>query len=250
MLALLKTVFYIPLYNGLIFLIGLFPGASVGAAVIVLTLLVKLLLFPLSQKASKFQLEMKAHEAEINRIKERFKNDKQAQGQEILKFYRENGINPFAGIFPIFVQIPIVIALYYVFYRGGLPAVDTSLLYSFVSVSATPDMHFLGIDMGGKSLLLAILAGISQFLQARFAMPPLQPKSASPSFQDDLARGMQMQMKYFLPIFMAFVSYAVSGAVALYFITSNLFAVGQELFLRRKFAKSGHLTHPTGTKSL
>lgn len=246
MLVLLKTVFYIPLYNGLIFLIGLLPGASVGSAVIVLTLLVKLLLFPLSQKASKFQLEMKAHEGEINQIKERFKNDKQAQGQEILKFYRQNKINPFAGILPLFVQIPIVIALYYVFYKGGLPAVDTTLLYPFLSTPIAPDMHFLGIDMGQKSLLLAILAGISQFLQAHFAMPPFKPKEkgTQPSFQDDLARGMQMQMKYFFPFFMAFVSYAVSGAVAIYFITSNLFAVGQELYLRRKFQKEGHLTHP------
>lgn len=243
MMALLKLVFYVPLYNGLVFLIAVMPGHSVGAAVILLTLLIKLFLFPLSGKAAKFQFEMKAHEGELNRIKERFKSDKQAQGKATLEFYREKGINPFAGIFPVLIQIPIVIALYYVFYKGGLPAIDTALLYPGIPIPA-PDMHFLGIDIGGKSLLLALLAGASQFLQARYAMPPLPPKTeGAPSFQADLARGMHLQMKYVLPVFMGFVSYAVSGAVALYFVTSNLFAVGQELVLRRRFKREGHLTH-------
>src|SRR3989338_3063865 len=123
MLAILKAIFYTPLYNGLILLIGILPGHSVGIAVILFTLLVKLILSPLSHKAAKFQLEMKAHEGELNRLKERHKNDKQAQGKAILEFYREKKINPFAAILPIFIQIPIVVAPYYVFYQRGLPSV-------------------------------------------------------------------------------------------------------------------------------
>lgn len=237
MLALLKVIFYVPLYNGLIFLVDLLPGTSAGAAVILLTFIIKLLLFPLSQKAARFQLEMKAHEGDINRLKERYKNNKQAQGKAILEFYREKGVNPFSGIAPILIQIPIVIALYYVFFKGGLPAVDIALLYPFVSIPEV-DMNFLGIDIGGKSLILAVLVALTQFLQGHFAMPPVKPKRENPSFQDDLARGMQLQMKYLLPVFMGFVSYAVSGAVALYFITSNVFMVGQELYLRRRLHKT------------
>lgn len=237
MLAILKPIFYVPLYNGLIFLIGILPGHSVGVAVVLFTCTVKLLLSPLSHKAAKFQLEMKLHEPELSRIKEQLKNDKQAQGKAVLDFYREKKINPFAGIVPLFVQIPIVIALYYVFYRGGLPLVDTTLLYSFVSVP-TPDMHIFGINILEKSLFLAILAGIAQFLQAHFAMPPAPPKTDAPSLGNDLARGMHIQMKYFLPVFMGFISYAVSGAVALYFITSSLFTIAQEVIVRRSLAKT------------
>src|SRR3989344_3917694 len=167
MLALLKTVFYVPLYNELIFLISILPGHSVGAAVILLTCIVKLLLSPLSHKAAKFQLEMKAHEGDLNRIKEKYKNDKQAQGKAILEFYREKKVNPFAAIIPLFIQIPIIISLYYVLYKGGLPAVDASLLYSFVS-SPTPDMHLFGVNILEKSLPLALLAGIAQLLQGHF----------------------------------------------------------------------------------
>ena len=243
MMALLKTVFYVPLYNGLIFFIDIIPGASAGAAVIALTILIKLILFPLSYKASKFQYEMKAHEADINRLKERYKDDRQAQGKVILEFYKEKGINPFAGILPLFIQIPIVIALYYVFYKGGLPSVDAALLYSVVPVPEV-SMIFLGLDISQKSIILAVLVGVSQLLQGHLAMPPAPAKSEKPSFGDDLARGMQLQMKYVLPIVMAFVAYAVSGAVALYFITSNLFTVCQELYLRRLLRKQGHITHP------
>ncbi len=242
MLAFFKTILYVPLYNGLILLIGVLPGHSVGVAVILFTFLVKLLLSPLSHKAAKFQLEMKTHEGEINRIKEQFKADKQAQGKAILDFYKEKKINPFAAILPLFVQIPIVIALYYVFYGGGLPAIDAALLYSFVSVPV-PDMHLFGINILEKSLLLAILAGVAQFLQAHYAMPPAPPKTDTPSIGNDLARGMHMQMKYVLPVFMGFISYAVSGAVALYFITSSLFTVAQELVVRRSLAKT-HLVNP------
>ncbi len=237
MLALLKAVFYQPLYNGLIFLIAVLPGASAGLGVVLLTVCIKLLLFPLSQKAARFQLLMKEHEGEVNRIKERHKNDKQAQGKAIMEFYREKNINPFAGILPIFIQIPVVIALYYVFFQGGLPAVDLPLLYSFVPAPEAVDMHFLGIDIAGKSLLLAILVGITQYFQGRLALPPPKPRSSTPSLGEDLAHGMHLQMKYMMPVFMAFVSFAVSGAVALYFLTSNVFTIGQELYLRRRLGR-------------
>ena len=238
MIAFLKPIFYVPLYNGLIFLIGILPGHSVGVAVILFTFFVKLLLFPFSRKAAKFQLEMKTHEQEINRIKEQYKNDKQAQGKAILDFYREKKINPFAAILPLFIQIPIVISLYYIFYHGGLPAIDMNLVYSFVSVPI-PDMHFLGMNMLEKSLLLAILAGVAQLAQAHFAMPPAPTKTGAPSLGNDLARSMHVQMKYILPVFMGFVAYAVSSAVALYFITSSLFTIGQEVIVRRSL-KKGH----------
>lgn len=233
MLPLLKAVFYQPLYNGLIFLIAVLPGASAGLGVVLLTVFIKLLLFPLSQKAARFQLLMKEHEGDINRLKERLKSDKQAQGKAIMDFYREKKINPFAGILPIFIQIPVVIALYYVFFKGGLPALDASLLYPFVPVPGAVDMHFIGIDIAGKSLLLAILVGITQYIQGRLSLPPQKPRGDKPSLGEDLAHGMHLQMKYMMPVFMAFVSYAVSGAVALYFITSNVFTILQEVYLRR-----------------
>lgn len=230
-----NALFYEPLYNGLIFLIGLLPGADVGLAVILLTLVVKLLLFPLSAKAIRTQLKMKEYEGELATLKKRYANDREAQAKALLSFYREKKINPFSSFLTVFIQLPVVLALYYVFFRGGLPEVNASILYPFVSV---PDinMNFLGlIDVSQKSLSLAFLAGTTQFLQMRFAAPPF-PKAADgdSSFQATFARSMHLQMRYLLPVVIFFVSWSVSGAIALYLATSTFFSFLQELYLRRK----------------
>jgi membrane protein insertase Oxa1/YidC/SpoIIIJ len=122
-----------------------------------------------------------------------------------------------------------------IFYKGGLPSIDVSLLYSFVKVPEAVDMHFLGFfDMVAKSLPLALAAGITQYFQVVFSMPKLAPRKENASMTDDLARSMNMQMRYFMPVLVAFIAYGISGAIALYWTTSNLFTIGQEIYIRRK----------------
>lgn len=227
---------YQPLYNGLVFLMSVVPWADAGVSVIIFTFLVKLALFPISQKAVKTQLRMKAYEGELAVLKERHKNDREAHARATMAFYKEKNINPFSSFFLALVQIPIILALYYIFYNGGLPKIDTALLYSFVSVP-TINMHFLGfLDITKGSLVLAILVAVSQYFQVRFAMPNLKPKPPSGgSAKEDFARTLNLQMRYFLPAVVGVIAYTIAGAVSLYWITSNLFAIGQEIYVRRKF---------------
>jgi YidC/Oxa1 family membrane protein insertase len=229
---------YQPLYNGLIFLMSVMPWADAGVSVIVFTFLVKLALFPLSQKATRTQLKMKELEGELSLLKEQHKNDREAHARATMALYKEKNVNPFSTFFLALIQIPIILALYYIFYRGGLPNINIDLLYPFVS-APTVTMHFLGIiDITKGSLVLAILVGLSQYFQVRFAMPSLKPKvSGNPaSMKDDFARTLNLQMRYFLPVFVAFIAYSIAGAVSLYWITSNLFAIAQELYIRRSVA--------------
>jgi YidC/Oxa1 family membrane protein insertase len=96
-------------------------------------------------------------------------------------------------------------------------------------------MLFLGIlDIGKSSLILAIIAGISQYFQASLMPKPVISDKNSDSFQDNFARSMQTQMKYVFPFLIAFIAYRVSGAVALYWITSNIFAIGQQMYANKK----------------
>ncbi len=230
-----SLVVYQPLYTGLIFLMSIMPWADAGVSVIVFTFLVKLALFPISQKATKTQLKMKSHEAELNLLKEKHKNDRQAHAAATMAFYKEKNINPFSTFFLALVQIPIILALYYIFYRGGLPHINTNLLYHFVS-APTVSMNFLGvIDITKGSLVLAILVAASQYFQVRFSMPALKPKPPGASVKDDFARTLNLQMRYFLPALVGVIAYNIAGAVSLYWITSNLFAIGQELYVRRRF---------------
>lgn len=236
--SLFHTVFYNPLYNGLIFLIGHIPGGNIGVAVIVFTVVVKLILMPLSKGAVVTQLKMRELEPELAKLREKYKDDKQEQGRKMLEFYRTNGLNPFAGILLMFIQLPIILALAFIFYRGGLPNIDLSLLYSFVQAPISVDTHFLGLfDVSVRNIFLGALAGVTQFFQVQFSVPAYKSTGGAPNFKDDLARSMNVQMRYVLPVLVFFISLGVSGAVALYWITSNLFTIAQELYFRNGVKK-------------
>lgn len=236
MFALYHTLIYVPLYNGLILLINFLPWADAGVVVVLFTIIVKLILFPLSYRSVKTQVNMKQVEGELNAIKEKYKDDKQEQAKQVMELYKAKGINPFAGVFLVLIQLPIIIALYSIFLRSGLPHINTSILFHFVKVPLPLNMRFLGlIDISKKSILLSIIAAVSQFFQITFAMPKPKPRTDGKpaSFGDDLARSMHFQMRFMMPVVVFFISYGLSAVVALYWSISNLFAIGQELYIRR-----------------
>lgn len=241
MTGLFHNFIFEPLYNGLIFLLSVTPLHDLGIAVIVFTCLVKLILFPLSKKSVQTQMMMKKIEPELKKIKEKYPN-KEEQARKTLEMYKQYEINPFSGFFLILIQIPIIFGLYYVFLKGGLPVPNPDLLYSFTPVipADSVNMHFLGlIDISGKSFVLALIAGVSQYFQAHLSLPPVKKSNGEKrSFQEDLAHGMGMQMRYVLPVVVFFVAYSISGAIALYWATSNIFAIGQELFMRKRLIKN------------
>lgn len=231
-------VLYQPLYNGLIFLIDTIPGADAGVAVITLTVIVKLILFPLSLQSVKTQLRMKEIQPEIDAINEKFKEDRQQKALATFALYKKYNIRPFLGVLLVLIQLPIVLALYRIFYAGGLPVVDPAILYSFVPFPETVKIFFLGlIDITKRNIWLAFVVALSQFFQAQLMnFQPAQGASTS-QFQKDLARTMQLQVRYIFPLVMFGISISLASVVSLYLITSNIFTIGQELFIRRKYGK-------------
>lgn len=234
------TTIYDPIYNLLVFLIDILPGGDVGFAVIFATVIVKLILFPLSLSAVRTQMVIRKIQPKIQEIQKKFKEAREEQARKLLELYKKYNINPFASLLVFIIQIPIVVTLYLVFVREPFPTVNEDLLYMFVMLPEHVSMLFLGlIDMGNKSLVLAVLAGATQFVQIRYALPPVPPKKEGEesSMKDDLMRSMQLQMRYVLPVLMAVFAYIISAVVALYFITSNLFAIAQELYMRNTIKK-------------
>lgn len=236
-----KAAFFQPLYNGLIFLMGALPFFDAGIIVILFTIIVKLIMFPLSIKATRAQIEMKEIEKDLKLIKEQYP-DKQVQTQKTIELYKEKNINPFAGFFVLILQLPIIIALYQIFLKSGLPVINTALLYSFISAPLAINMNFLGlIDIAGKSIVLALLAGVSTYFQIAYATPPADKNvdsSTKPTMQEDMMKMMQKQMKYGFPVLVTFISWSVSAAVSIYWITSNLFTIAQELYMRKHVRKT------------
>ncbi len=228
------TALYNPLVNALAFLVSVVPGGNVGIAVIILTLLVKTALIPLSQRSIESQAKMKTLEPFLKEIKKKG-GSKEEQARATMDLYKKHKTNPFSGCLLVLIQIPIIFALYYVFFKGL--KFDGEFLYSFVNAPEHINNFFLWIDISKKSLILAILAGISQFFQAYY-MPKSTPSTNDGSFQESFAKSMQMQMKYILPIVIVFIAYSISGAIALYWMTSNIFQIGQQIYTNKKH---GHL---------
>ncbi len=232
------TTIFQPLYNGLIFLMASIPFADAGVVIIIFTIIVKLVLLPLSLKASKAQIEMKAIEKDLQKIKDTYKDNKEELSKKTIEYYQEKGINPFASILILIIQLPIVIGLYQVFLKSGLPSVETTLLYTFVTAPVAINMMFLNIiNISQKSVVLAIIAGITTYMQISLANNNQQQPSGS-GMQNDIARAMAVQMKYVFPIIVTFICYSISSALALYWITSNIFAVLQEIYIKKKYHQS------------
>lgn len=230
------TVLYIPIYNLLMFLVDILPGADIGLAVIIATLIVKIAIAPLSFAALRTTRAVKAIDPELRALKEKYKDDKEAQAKEMFALYKKYGINPLAGVFTLLIQLPIVFTLYIVFNNKTLLTVDPSILYSFVPTPETISPLFLGIfAVAGSSLILASIAGVTQLLQALYAIP-VPPKSDKPGtdMQADFGRAMALQMRFMLPVFVGVAAYFTSNAIALYFITTAIVSLGQEYLVRRQ----------------
>ena len=177
--------------------------------------------------------------AQLKELKATYKDDREAQARAMMEIYRDAGMNPFASILLILIQIPVVIALYFSVYSGGgiaLPEINTALLYSWVMEPAVVTMNFLGMfDITQRSIMLAVAAAVTQYIVVHLTMPKLAPKEAdaAPDLKADFARNMQLQMRYVMPILIGVVAYSISAAIALYFLVSNITAIGQEYFVRK-----------------
>lgn len=235
LLLLWNFILYKPLLNALVFLTTIAPAHDVGIAVVLLTIVVKLILFPLTQKSIINQAKMKNIEGEVAKIKAETP-DKTEQAKKTFELYKANKVNPFSSCLVVLIQFPIIIALYQTF-KNGLDQYP-ELLYSFVHYPEYIRTFFLGfIDITKHSLPLAILAGVTQFIQAHLSFSstaPRVPVSKDASFSAQLGQSMQFQIKYLLPPFIAFIGYTVSAAIVLYWVTSNIVSIIQEVIIRKK----------------
>lgn len=234
MLGLYTQFIHEPIYNALVFLVGVVPGGDVGVAIIILTTVVKLILLPLSIGAIKSQVVMREIDPELKRLKVEYKGKQEELARRTMALFKEKKINPLSSIFTLLLQIPIVLGLYNVFmHEGNGAGFDPAGLYSFVHLPLSESFSFLGIiDLTERSVSLALIVLVTQFIYSLMLTAKKPDPKEPQSFQTDLARSMHLQMRYVFPILMGGIAYAVSAAVALYFVVSNVFAIGQELAVK------------------
>jgi len=219
----LSKILYQPLFNALIFLVWLIPGHNIAWAIIVLTVIVRLILLPSSLKAARAQIRMRDLQPELQKLQAKYKDDKQKQSQALMEFYKENKVNPLGSCLPLLVQFPILIVLYYVFIHG-LNTSNYGLLYHFTPRTDTINTIWLGLNMATPDrYILPVIAGILQFIQGRQIMPP-KAKDGS----KDPGAMISGQMMYLMPIFTIFIAGRLPAALPLYWIITTLFGIGQQ----------------------
>jgi len=171
----------------------------------------------------------------VQEIQRKYKDDKEKQSKELMALYQKEKINPFGGCLPLLIQLPILIALYRVFWKGLQPEA-MGMLYNFVPNPGAIDPTFLGfINLAAPSLIFAILAGIAQFFQSKMLMT--QKTNGKNDQMGQLSNMMQKQMLYFFPIFTVFILWRLPSAIGLYWIITALFSIGQQYLILKPLNK-------------
>lgn len=219
------SVLYQPLYNLLVAVYDFIPAwGGLGLAIIIVTILVKTLVLPMTYKSLKAQKEMQEIQPKIAEIKEQFKDNKEALAKELMNVYKAHNVNPFASCLPAIVQMFVFIALYQVL-SAGLGEVNAEALYSFVPNPETMSPFFLGIDLREVSPLLGVLAGVTQYVQARQMVtkrPPKVAREGAASLDEDMAAAMNKSMLYALPVMMLVLgATTLPAGLTLYIIMST-----------------------------
>ncbi len=222
---------YKPILNVLIFIIAKLPGASLGWAVILLTILIKLILLLPNQKALQAQKQMQRIQPQLDALKLKYKDNQQKLAQETMELWKKHKVSPMGSCLPMLIQLPVLIALFYVV-RDGLQSINPDLLYGtlkgFDTSSINP--HFAGMDLSRNNLIvLPLIVGGLQFIQMKLTLGKAKP---NPDDQSPLPM-MNQTMLYAMPVMIAFFTASTPAAVGIYWGTSTLFGLLQQLAINR-----------------
>lgn len=223
-----NEILYRPLFNALILIYDLIP--DIGIAIIILTIITRLILYPSQAKALRAQKRLQELQPELQKIQKKYKDDKQKQSKAVMEFYQAHKVNPFSSCLPMLIQLPIIFALYQVF-RTGLDVSRLSELYSFIPKPETIDPTLLGYFNLAEPdrFILPILSGITQFAYSKIMMPKIQSKKDL-STQEMISR----QMIYFMPLMIVFFAMKLPAALPLYWIVVSLFGMLQQYIINKE----------------
>ncbi len=216
---------------------------SIGWSIIVLTLIVKAISIPFilpSLKTAKKQRDLQPH---LEKIKTKYKYDKKKQAELQMQLMKEHGVNPASGCYTMIITILIFTALYSVIRQitqmTDLALINDRLYFSFIKFTSIQELstRFFYLDLAKPDpyFIMAILAGVSQFVLAKMSMPYVETgvKAAkkTPDKKDDIAYNMQQQSLYIMPAMMVFLGISLPSGVIIYIITSTLFSIVQNYFV-------------------
>lgn len=241
MSGIFNEIIYRPIFNLLIFLYNTIPFGGIGVAIIVLTIIIKLVLWPFSQKALKSQKALADLQPKVEELKKQHAENKEALAAALMQLYSREKVSPASSCLPILIQLPVLIALYHALSKG-ISSTGFEMLYPFVANPGKIDGTFFGIlDLNVSSPILALLAGAIQFVQARMMIMKQQPP-VSGSGDEQMLATMNKQMMYIMPAVTILISWSLPGGLALYWFTNGLLSVIQQVLFFKQHAKGALLS--------
>ncbi|MFA5926103.1 MAG: YidC/Oxa1 family membrane protein insertase [Parcubacteria group bacterium] len=230
MTQIFHQIIYQPIYNALIFLYDILPGHDLGVAIIVLTLIIRFILYPVAKKQIESQKKLQDLQPEIKKLQDKYKQDKEKQGKALMDFYKEKKVNPASGCLPLIIQIVFFIALYRAFIAGLNFSSGCNDLYSFVTCPEKINSNFFGLlDLTKPSIILAVLAAAGQFVQTKMMVP----SAGNVGKKGDFTNVMNQQMVYLGPILTLFIGMKFPAGLAIYWIVNTLFAIAQQYIIMK-----------------
>lgn len=217
-----------------------------GLAIILLTIIIRVLLYPLMQKQMTSMRETQKIQPLMQEIQKKYKNDKERLNQELMKLYKEHKVNPMGGCLPLLIQMPILILFFQVLrgfeyldpvtqeVAGGFLWIPNEIIYQGEKIAglAAPD-HLFG-EIGGYPVgILPVLVGLSMYIQQKLTTPSA-PAAGQSNSAPSSAAGTQKMMTTIMPIMIGFISFTLPSGLSLYWFTSTLFGIGQQLLINKK----------------
>lgn len=234
-LELYHTILYQPILNLLVFFYNLIPGHDLGIAIILLTIIIKLVFAPLFVQSIKAQRKMQQLQPKLEALKEKYKDSREKLSLATMEMYRQEKINPLSSCLPILIQLPFLIAVYQVF-RTGLTNGNLDLLYPFISNPGSLNPLSLGfLDLSKASIWMAVLAGLAQFWQSKMMMD-LIPKHQNS--QPNMATQMSKQMTYIMPVITVVIGASLPAGLTLYWLVMTVLSALQQLLIFNKMKVS------------
>lgn len=224
------TIFYQPVLNLLVFLYNITPFNDFGVAIILLTVIIKLIFWPLGGKAIKSQKALQDLQPKIDKIKEEYKDDKVASSQKIMELYKENKVNPFSSCLPLLIQLPFLWAVFRIF-RTGLEN-NLDLVYPFITKPESINTISFGlVDLGSPNVYLAVLAGLAQFWQAKMVTTRKPEVKSAGAKDENMMAIMNKQMLFIMPAVTVFIGLSLPGGLTLYWLVITLITAIQQLIV-------------------
>lgn len=248
------------IYSGLSFL---HIPSALGFSIILLTVVVRLILYPLTASQLRTSKKMQELTPHLSRLKEKHKNDSQRLQKETMALYKEHGVNPAAGCLPVIIQLPVIWALYYVLQHVvtfKLSEINHQVYVSSFHLVHIWNTSFFGLSLGAKPaqliahvgpaiLLIPLLTGVLQFIQTKmmFVQQPATTVKGKDDKQQDFAAAFQSQSLYVFPVMIAFFSYTFPVGLSLYWNTFTIFGIIQQYRLQGLGGLSAYLPKKPGT---